>query len=220
MLLQALDDESTGLLVAESNEGRVFNIYVMGGEVLAAHSSSDDGRVLALLYSSNMLDADQVHILRGHLEQGKTLSEVLIGIVPDSLLMQVYFERFRDNLYQFLCSTRFIAFNEQDSVFVENIQVGHTSRDLIDELWATHTRIAQLLQEGELWLRRNNYDHATEYQKRLLVRCPEEVTLEDLCTRSPYEQNRTLELILTLIDEHILTPFYTDPLRDDPDTEE
>lgn len=210
-LLLSLQEERTGRLSAETAEGRVYDVYVMGGEILAAHSPSDDGRVLALLYNGGLLNADKIREMREYLEQGRTLSEVLIGEVPDSVLMRVYFERFRDNVYHYLHAVSIVGFVPMDAIFVDNIQVGHTSLGLVDELIAIGEAIQELSQEGEIWLRRTAFDSTTEDQRRLLARCTDESSLEDLCARSPYEYSRTLEMVLRLLAVGALEIFYPRP---------
>ncbi|MDP2309537.1 MAG: hypothetical protein Q8P18_26175 [Pseudomonadota bacterium] len=176
-------------------------MYVMLGEVLAAQCDLDDERMLRILRAAGHVDEARHQVLWDSVASGAGLSESLFDLLPEDLLMELLFERFRENLFQFCSTDGAVEFLPMDAVFVENIQVGHDTRSLLEELVALRARIGTLARQPQLVLAAGATPTATGMERTLLARCAPRRRLADLLATSPWESTRLLELVRLMLDE-------------------
>ncbi len=205
-LLSHLDAGSTGCLQTRAEGIGVLGVYVMLGEILAAHSSQDRDRLLALLQNSGAVEESRLMLMWRAQAAGMTITEELFEFVPDDLLQDLMAERFRENLFQFLQSTGPASFEAMETVFVENIQVGHESRPLVETLDHLIGATARLRQPPLLVLAPGVGTTRDERHIRLSAICNPRLPLADLVSRSPFEQGRTLALVTEMLESGILIP--------------
>lgn len=200
-LIGCLDSGQTGCLTSHAAAGLRYRVYVMLGEVLAAQSDLDDERMLGILRAAGHVDEPRLHALRDEISRGGGLSESLFDSLPEELLMELLFERFRENLFQFLVDDGAVEFTAMDAVFVDNIQVGHDTRALVDELVALRTRIGPLLRQPLLVLAPGATPSATGVERTLLAHCTPRRRLAELVATSPWESTRLLDNVLAMLEE-------------------
>lgn len=206
LLLSHLEAGSTGCLHATQPGGVALAVYVMLGEILAAHSSQDRERLLLLLQNTGAVDAARLAALRRARAEGRTITEELFETVPDELLQDLMAERFRENLFQFLQGSTEPTFEALESVFVENIQVGHESRSLIDEL-DRQVQVAERLRGPPgLVLAPGHGSLKDPRHLKIAGLCSPRLPLPDLLARAPFESGRTLAMVAEMLERGILVP--------------
>ncbi|MSQ01677.1 MAG: hypothetical protein EXR71_07260 [Myxococcales bacterium] len=184
-------------------------VYVMHGGILAAHSSQDRERLLALLRNSGAVEESRLLAMRRAQASGMTITEELFEFVPDDLLQHLMAERFRENLFQFLQCAGPARFEAMEAVFVENIQFGHESRPLIETLDQLIGTTARLREPPLLVLAPGVGTARDERHIRLTGLCNPRLPLADLVSRSPFEQGRTLALVTEMLESGIVIPVST-----------
>lgn len=223
-LLGYLEGGQTGCLTGHSERGLV-SVYVMLGEVLAAHTEHDAERMISLLRNGVDVPSEALDALAVAVAGGTSLAEALFDAVPDARVLELLFERFRDNLFHFLVGGGAIEFTAMDAVFTDNIQVGHDSRELIDELWTVRRRVAGLLGDESLTLAPGSLAPRGPEQASLRALCGASLSIGTLLALSPWESARTLERVQDMIEDGVLVlrtpPPEEEALPDDePPTEE
>ncbi len=212
-LLSHLDAGSTGCLHARAEGTGVLTVYVMLGEILAAHSSQDRDRLLSLLQNSGAVEESRLRSMRRAQAAGMTITEELFEFVPDDLLQDLLAERFRENLFQFLQVPGPVSFETLETILVENIQVGHESRPLVESLDQLVGATARLRQPPLLVLAPGVGTLREQRHVRISAICNPRLPLADLVSRSPYEQGRTLALVTEMLESGILIPVSTDEAK-------
>lgn len=213
-LLGHLDAGQTGCISAASAAGN-YHIYVMMGEVLAAHCEHDGSRIIELLQNAGGLPQSTIDGLRAAMNGTVPGFELLFEAVPEDVIMELLFERFRENVFQYLTAGRVIEFAPMETVFTENIQVGHDSRMLLDELTRVHAAVAGLLADDMLALAPGPREPESADQRRMRALVVEPVPLDDVLRRAPFEGSRALALVAGMIDEGMLLLVRTAPLPPD-----
>lgn len=203
-LVRSLEAGQTGCISSTTAEGARIDVYVMLGEVLAAHAEDDADQLLRRLYNGRALTMSQMASARQRLAGGEALSEVLATTVADSALMDMFHQRFRENLFRFLLSPATPTFEALDAVMVDNIQVGHDSRDLLVDLVRLCRDLAPWLSEPD----------ATFYPGEVTLGASDDATIFSLCTpsrrlqevlqASPMEPTRTLLVLREFVRKGIL----------------
>ncbi len=200
-LIGCLDSGKTGCLVGRAGAEATYRVYVMLGEVLAAQCDRDDAQLLALLRAAGHVEGERYEALCERVASGAQISELLFDLLPEELLLVLLFERFRENLYQFLAGSTVVEFLPMEAVFVENIQVGHDSRELVTELLGLRERVGALGRQPQMALAPGATPAMTELERSLLAYCSPRIRLGKLMATSPWESTRLLEMVRTMLDE-------------------
>lgn len=203
-ILRHLDAGATGCLFARLPNDVLVSIYLMLGEVLAAHSSDDRERLLRRLTNAGSIQGERLDALRNNVAQGHSITDELYDLVGDDVMQDLLHERFRENLFAFLQVQGTASFEPMESVMVENIQVGHDSRAVIEEIDALVVATARLREPPSLVLApgagtMKNPDHL-----RLASICHPRLPLHDLLQRSPWESGRTLGMVAEMLERGAL----------------
>jgi hypothetical protein len=188
----------------------------MGGEVLAAHAPDDGAAILRRLINNGALtEAIGGQIL---LEAGdRSVIDFVTGKVPDDLLTETLSARFQQNILDFL-GLDAGAFEPMEAVFVDNLQVGHDSRALLEELEDLRRRITPLrLAAEELLLAPGAWIPGTRDEARLLDLCGPASPLNELLDLSPWEPFHTLRLVADMMASGTFVSRPLPPPRRDPD---
>ncbi len=194
-LVTCLEDERTGCVAGQVPDGSVF-LYVTNGEILAAHSAFDGDRLIRRLACWPDTTPAMVTEARAWLARGESLSDTLFSVAPEEIGARLLAERFRENVYRFVGSAVNADFEPMEAIFVDNIQVGHESRRLIEELltlWSEQTAIEQ--GAAEITVRRHRPPADGDEDALLLLNTWSDGTLAEVLDRSPLEPGRTLEVI-------------------------
>lgn len=203
-LIGSLDTGQTGCFVGRAGTGARYRVYVMLGEILAAHAGEDDRLLLARVRATGLLGGAEIAALRTRVDTGAPLVESLFDVLPEAELLELLFERFRDNLLAFLSAEEVEEFQTMDAVFTDNIQVGHDSRALLDELVAINARVAGLRAQPGMILAPGAAAAISEREKNVLARCADRIRLSELLDASAYEPVRTLETVQDMLDQGML----------------
>ncbi len=110
-----------------------LSIYLMSGGILASESVDDTRQILRMLQLSDALTPEQVDAFEAKLEASEPIFGPLLDAARPDLMERVLFDRFRQNIAEFLGSISKAKFKAMKSVFVENIQMGHNTPHLIEE---------------------------------------------------------------------------------------
>lgn len=200
VLQEHLSRGVTGCLSLRTRKEVERRVYLMQGEILAAHGPDDPRAVLRRLVNNGAITESQSDKLLRRVTAGEGLDELLFGQIPDELLLDVLAMRFRQNLLEFLMADGEPAFEAMDAVFVDNIQVGHDTRALVEQLLGRAERIRPLRSRtpGARVLPGPG-GPSTMDQARLLDQVGSGLLLSELIEHSPLEEGETLDLVASMI---------------------
>jgi len=200
ILRSALVRGVTGRLSRKGSRGPTREIYVMQGQILAAHGPDDGPWIVRRLVNSGALTERQGKAFIRRLTRGIPFEELILGHVPDGLLAELLAGRFRQNLLDFLASPPPIDFEPMDTLFVPNIQSGHDTRVVLTRVVALRDRIGPLLRHrGPLTLRLGPSMPASRDEARLVDLCDPPISMRDLLTYSPFETGETLDHVMNML---------------------
>lgn len=194
----------TGCISVQVSAGHTLDVYIMLGEILAAHATDDRERLLRMLQNTGAVEDAKIEALRRLRTDGSSVTEELFEIVPEEVLQELLSERFRENLFQYLQFNGDPTFEPMESVFVENIQVGHDSRALVEELDALVVATARLREPPGLVLAPGAGTIKDARHLKLASLCRPHLPIGDLLRRAPWEPSRTLALIAELLERGAL----------------
>jgi hypothetical protein len=205
-LLSHLDAGSIGCLHARLAGATEIQVFVMLGEILAAHASDDRARLLRLLQNTGAVESGRLEALRAAAREGHSITEELFELVPEETVQELLGERFRENLFRFLQTSLAPRFEELDSVFVENIQVGHESRRLVEEFDELVQSTARLRSPPGLVLAPGGGTMKAAEHRRIAALCSRRLPIGELLERSPWEGGRTLAIVGEMLERGLLVP--------------
>lgn len=176
----------------------------MGGDVLAAHSGDEDVRLLARVSAANLVPPADLEALAESCSGPGELTDALYGVLDEGTVQGLLHERFRENLFCFLGATQVAPFEPMEALFVANIQVGHDSPALLDELVSLRDRVAPLV-SSRLLLLPGDRAGATPVEAQVIEACANGLGVSELLRRAAAEPNRALQLVADLLDRGALT---------------
>ncbi|MEL6344214.1 MAG: hypothetical protein AAFV53_13930 [Myxococcota bacterium] len=193
-----LEEGRTGCL--SSRSAAAYRVYVMQGDILAAHGPDDGIWVVRRLVNNGAITEGQGRQVIFYLGQGYRLEELLLDQVPDQLFLDLLMERFRQNLLDFAFLRGSMDFEEMEAIFVDNIQVGHDSFALLDDVLRLRDRIAPLRRQLDaLRLAPGGSRPRSRDEARILDLCGTSVRLDELVVLSPFEEGPTLDLVQEML---------------------
>ncbi len=131
-LLGHVGDRATGKLAVGAGAAEVA-VYLLNGSLVSATAADDLVQMVRMLGLHDALDDRQVRAFEARISKGESpLGEILE--VDATAVDRVLWGRFQQNLCEFLASGINPVFYEQRTVFVDNIQMGHDTATLIDEM--------------------------------------------------------------------------------------
>ena len=138
-LLRQVSKRSTGKLTIGAGAASTA-VYVMNGDVVAAESGEDGRQLIRRFHLLGGLATQAVSHLESLVESGEPFFGELLDNAAPHLVDPILAERFRDNVARFVGSAMTPTFEAQLGVFVENLQIGHNSAQLITSccaMWDT-----------------------------------------------------------------------------------
>ncbi len=192
---------STGSLTVHLQERADISIYLMQGEILAAEAEDDGPQLVRRLVNGGFVTAELGQTLLARLSNTSQVGDVLFGTVPDDVVMELYGRRFRQNLVDFVLSEGDCEFAIKEDIHVENVQVGHDSYELLEELDQLIASIGPLLPPADPCLLTGDEPPTSALQNQLLEALPPQGTLQDLVDGSPRESAETLCEVLALLEQ-------------------
>jgi hypothetical protein len=200
-LRRELSDGRTGRLTTRESSGCVVDVYLMNGDVLAAHAEDDQEQLvrrLGVLGSLNSAESEA--LLSGDAEL--PIEDRLYEVVPEDPLLEVLFSRFKNNVARFLASDGPCVFSEMEAIFVTNLQFSHDTGALLAEAYEILDRTTGLLANpSPLVLVTRGSEPAILPTEDRLVRLVglDGCTLDDLLRGSPFEAYESLDLLVDMI---------------------
>lgn len=129
-LVRHVEKSSTGCVSVGAGAAKL-SIYLMSGGILASESVDDTRQILRMLQLRDALTPEQVDGFEAQLESSEPIFGPLLDAAPHEMMEKVLFDRFRQNIAEFVGSISKAKFKSMKSVFVENIQMGHNTPELI-----------------------------------------------------------------------------------------
>ena len=199
-LLSLLNDKATGRLEVGAG-GSTLSVYVLHGEVVAAVSADDERQLLHLLRLLGELPPPALDELEARIDSGASVFGELLTASPPSL-DDLLAKRFRQNLCDFVASLEKPTYAPQKGVFVDNIQMGHASRPLVEACCAFATK-AQRIDPDQLLVRgpAKPRNQVSEAVAQLLGSEPQ--TVYALTLKIPMEPTAARCLLVDLVSEGV-----------------
>ena len=201
-LISQVDKQATGYLMLPG--GSHLTAYLLRGEIVAADRVDEPEHLLRRLDVSGVLTRQQVATLRNMMHAGEPIFGMVLELIHDDDLEEVLYERFRENLTEFLGRTDRPVFTELGAVFVDNLQLGHDTVALIRECAADYDLAATLDPDAPIRPgRRRPRDDDDAYVLEVLGNSGVH-TVASLVERLPIEPLAGRALLAPMIDEGIL----------------
>lgn len=197
-LLEALGDGRTGCLTGFDAGRGAIQVYVMDGDLLAAHAEDDDVRLLASVIASGWVPAEQVNAIAEEATTPGAFGDSLARVLDEEHVQHLLFERFRENVYRFLGADRGVRFDAMDAIFVADLQVVEDSHELVHELARIRTSAAELL-AARTPLVVADAQVVSPAHARVAELCGVGSTVAELVRRAGHEPNRTLHAVQELL---------------------
>ncbi len=200
-LRRQLDDGTTGRLTTREPSGKVVDVYVMNGAVVAAHAEDDPAQLVRRLVILGTLDEAHTPTLISGSHDG-SIADKLHDFVPEEGLIEVLFSRFKDNLTRFLSSPGRCVFSELEAIFVSNLQFSHDTSALLAEAEEVLARTSGLTASpaDQVRVALSSQPATLPTEKELVRRVPSGgCTLEELLKTSPFETHETLDLLADML---------------------
>lgn len=129
-LLSRVEERATGKLAVGSGDLQIA-VHFLNGDLIAATAADDSHQLVRILSLRGVLTSEQADQLEERLEQGESVFGDLLEIAGGPVLDGILRDRFHQTLCEFVASTQEPVFYAQKGVFVENIQLGHDTRELV-----------------------------------------------------------------------------------------
>lgn len=140
-LLRQIASRSTGRIRVDTVDG-ALEVYLMHGEVVGAVAPDDDQALLRRVRLADAVSPSRLASLARTAADGQDLFGGLIDQVPTEVLEPVLAERFRENLVRWVSQTEEPVFTALPGVFVDNMQLGHDTVQLVQACCRTADRAA------------------------------------------------------------------------------
>jgi len=192
-----LADGVTGRIVGLDTQWRV---YLMQGEILAVEAPRDAGWAVRKLRNLGKLDDTQAKALLLLVSTGARAQEVLQGRVSDDEYVALFASRFEEDLFDFISTVTTTTFEEMPPLFVDNIQVGHDSSELLRRLTVRRDKIKPLLGKVETLFVSPGPTPSGKVENQAIVdMVGDGLALTDLLERTTSEKSVTLGFIIDLV---------------------
>ena len=211
---------STGSLTVDFPDAASISVYLMQGEILAAEAADDGVQLVRRLVNGGHVSAEQGQSLMARLSNAAQVGDVLFGTVPDDVVMEHYGRRFRQNLMDFLLAEGTGEFASQEDILVENVQVGHDSYDLVEQLEADLDLVRHLLPPATVDLLLGDEPPVNDFQIQLMDAVPSGGSLLEFLDGSPRESLETLVELVALLEQGSLHIQGDEPNQADEPVEE
>ena len=211
-LLQLIRDRATGRLEVGAGSAAI-QVYLLHGDVVAAVSPEDDRQLVHLLSLRGVIDAKQRAALDARIEEGEAVFVDLLGLGAKHL-DELLSGRFRQNLCDYVASLERPRFTPQKAVFVDNIQMGHESKALVEACCAMATK-ANRISVDVLLVRAKGRPRKGIAALIANLLGSEPQTVSSLLYRIPIEPTSARGLLFDLVGEGVASvPGHDEPVED------
>ena len=176
-------------------------VYLMEGELIAAHSEDDAGSVLNRLVARGRVTVDAASQIREKAKPDPVDFSNLSKVGEEALVGRLMSGRFRDNLIFHLFDAARFSFEPMDTVRVSFLQMGHDSPGLMRELEIVHGQIIHWMDvEKERILTWGDHSPGSPQQRHIQALCSAGLRLDHLMKASPFFPAQTLVLVSQMVD--------------------
>ena len=176
-------------------------VFVVEGELIAAHAPSDADSVLNRLVARGRVASEQGAKLRDAARPSPIKFSALRKIGDESLIERLMSGRFRDNMIFHLFDAARFSFETMDTVRVPFLQVGHDSAGLLRELEVVHEQVSPWIDvQRERVLTWGNHSPGSPQQRHIQALCSAGLRLDHLVRASPFFPAQTLVLVSQMVD--------------------
>lgn len=130
-LLRQIASRSTGRLQVDTVDG-ALEVYLMNGEVIGAVARRDGQALLRRVRLADAVSPERLSELTRIAAEGGDLFGALIDQVPTEVIEPALADRFRENLVRWVSQTEDPSFTSLPGVFVDNMQMGHDTVQLVE----------------------------------------------------------------------------------------
>ncbi|MCB9687642.1 MAG: hypothetical protein H6738_11600 [Alphaproteobacteria bacterium] len=200
---------STGRLAVGKGAVEIA-VHLLNGDILAATTPDDDRQIVRILHLLGSLTDQQAEDLESRAEVGNDVLGELFSMDLGPHLDEVLQERFVQNMCDFVTSTSTPRFTEQKGVFVANLQMGHDTPALIDEV----CRLSDLAKaiDPEALIVRGRADPGTESARVTIADClsQDPRTVSSLLHEVAVEPTRARVVLSEMLLDGVAAPYLAD----------
>lgn len=198
-LLHILDEGSTGCL-AVSARGGLLQLFVMDGNIIAARSPEDDILLLRRGVVTGLLTRAQAGEMM-HRAEDQPVADQLYEVMTEDHAGNLLFDRFRENVGQWLCAAPPAEFEGMEGIFLTDLHLGHDTRALLAELEELLSRTSGLRSvEGLRSAVRPGPSPVQEPEApRMLALVGQGRAISEILRVSPWEELASLDLLARML---------------------
>lgn len=198
-LLDHLERRDTGRLKVGRGPSLLV-VFVVDGEIVAAHSADDPKAILRRLVLAGALPRDEAAIIGdGPVEDAW---ESILESARPELLDAVFHDRYIENLTRFVAATARPTFTALPMVLVENMHLGHDASVLVDGAVAAAADALRI--ELDAVLDPGIEDPQTVLEQIVVRLCRRGLDVATLLDEVPSEPLTTRALLYRMVDADVL----------------
>ncbi len=176
-------------------------IYLMEGELIAAHSLHDAASVLDRLIARGRVSSEEANQVIDKVRPDPLRFEQLERVADAALVGRLMGGRFRDNLIFHLFDAGRFSFEPMQTIRVSHLQVGHDSAGLLRELEVVHQRIRPWMNvQRERVVTWGDHSPGSPQQRHIQALCSAGLRLDRLIQASPFFPAQTLVLVAQMVE--------------------
>ena len=184
-----------GRLHLETADGVGVNLFIMNGQIVAAHAE-DDREILTRLLQKHQALTPELSEVLARSNGADAIYRVVAAEVPEVIGHELLYERFKQNVGRFIEEGSDGDFTPMDAVIVPNIHLTHCSQSLVQELSTLLQRTSKLRKtqmDLQIAIGERKIIHAPELEVAALFSTPNR--LSTALHNSPYEPLQTLDIV-------------------------
>ena len=214
-----INDQVTGCLQTSDGFGIPLQVYLMEGNLVAAHAGDDGRSLLRSLEQRGWLTHTKSEGLKTHLATtSESIYTAVLGLHDETQIREVFYERFRENLCRALASDGPMNLECTESVMVPNVQLAHNSSALLEDCFAIVERTERLRNANDSGVYHlGSRPPLSDAERKITALFPEPLPLEEALRQSPFESFQTWDLLMDLIDRSVLVSLKDSQIMTDPE---
>jgi hypothetical protein len=199
-----IQENATGCLSSADGFGIPLQVYLLEGNIVAAHAGDDTHALLRILLKRGWIEEGQLHALKDQ-SAFMPIYDALLEDGENMRLREAFYDRFRENLCRFLEAKSPVVFEALEAVMIPNIQLSHETTALVDEAFSIVERTQKFRTEKGLQMVQPGRRPALSGSEKKLLELVEESTpLQELVRKSPFESFQSWDLLSDMLERGVL----------------